>query len=166
MALQRTAVAKQMEKLKLARAKNFAGFLRKDEELGLTPCWGAIAKRFEREFTSTADRVAIWHTLVGLGERSVLLVFLKHNLSQPEVLAKVVEDAPTLPESVQCILVCLEETRSLIETQLSRLAPAAQQLWSADADTKTRERMHFESLMAKMLSIDYVVPEKSTGTSP
>lgn len=163
MAQQRTVVAERLEKLKLARAKTFAGFLRKDEELGLTPCWGAIAKRFEREFTNTSDRVAIWRTLVGVGERGALLLFVKYSLSSPEVLAKIVEDAPKLPESVQRVLVCLDEARDLIEAQLSRLSPAAQQLWSADADTKNRERMHFESLTAKMVSIDYVVPEKETA---
>ncbi len=166
MAQQRAAIAERLEKLKHPRAKQFARFLHKDEELGLIPCWGAIAKRFEREFTDAADRVAIWRTLVTTGDRSALLLFLRHNLSQPDVLAQIVEDAPTLPESVQAVLVCLDEARGLVEARLSALSPAAQQLWNADEDTKRRERMHFESITGKMTSIDYIPPEKSAGTPP
>ena len=158
----RVVVADQLKKLKNSRAKSFAGFLRQDADLGLTPCWGAIAKRFEREFTSTEERLVIWRELLSLGERGPLLLFIKNNLARSDVLRQVVEDAASLPESLQCVLACLDEAHGLLEPKVQALCAAAQQLWVADEDTKRRERAHFESLVAKMLAIDYVLPAQST----
>ena len=159
----RTEIAQGLEKLKAPRAKTFAGFLRQSDERGLTPCWGAIAKRFEQDFKSAAEREAIWRALVGAGEKSALLLFVKHNLSRTEVMAKVVEDAKSLPVAVQRVLVCLDEARGLLEGKVEDLSPEAQQLWAAGDDTRRSERLRFEARMARLVTVDYVVPEKPGG---
>jgi len=161
----RIAVAEGLKKLKVAPAKTFAEFVSKGDAPGVTPCWGGIAKRFERDFKSPAERTAIWSTLVGLGEKSPLLLFIKHNLSQPAVLAKIAADAPSLPVQVQRVLVSLDETRAPLKDRLQELSVEAQQLWAADDGTRRRERERFESRMAKLVAVDFIVAAQP-GAAP
>ena len=161
----RIEAAEGLGKSKTSRVQSFAEFVRKGDKPGLTPCWGAIAKRFERDFKSAAERTAVWRALVELGEKSPLLLFIKHNLSQPDVLAKIAADAPSLPVQVQRVLVSLDETRAPLKGKVQELSVEAQQLWADDDDTRRRERERFESRMAKLVAVDFIVADKP-GAAP
>jgi len=159
----RTALAEGLDKLKAPSAKKFAGFLRQGDEGGLVPCWGAIAKRFEQDCKGAAEREAVWRELVGIGEKSALLLFVKHNLSHPAMLAKMAEEAAALPVVVQRVLASLDEAHGLLERKLPQLSAEAQQIWAADAETRRAERVRFESRMARLVAVDYIPAAKPAG---
>jgi hypothetical protein len=162
----RIEAAEGLGKLKASRARKFAEFVRQGDEPGLTPCWGAIAKRFERDFTSVAERAAVWRALVDLGDKNALLLFVKHNLSQADVLQTVGQEAQSLPVVVQRVLVSLDEVRPHLEGKVQELSVEAQQIWAADDDTRRGERERFESRTAKLMAVDYISDQSAETPEP
>ena len=154
----RETLSKTIEALRLPQAKSFATFIRTGDPGGPVPCWGAIAERFDREFTRDADRKVVWSALLDSGDRRPLLLFLSVNRGRPGVMSQVLADAPRLPVSLQRCLVALDEVADQVPARLDSLAPAARQLWEAGAEARRRERELFAERVARLSAFRFFIP--------
>jgi hypothetical protein len=155
----RDTLSARIEALGSAKAQGYADFIRTGEPDGPIPCWGAISERFERDFTKSADRIAIWETLVEEGDRRPLLLFLHVNRERPEVMAKVLEDAHRLPRALQRVLVSMPEVAGDLPAHLDKLDPAAKQLFEAGPEAVAREREQTAARIAQLTTFRYFVPD-------
>ena len=159
----RTHLSDRIETLSLPQAAGYADFIRTGDPGKPTPCWGAIAERFDQDFADDADRQAIWSTLVEADDRRPLLLFLHFNRDRPVVMASILDDAHRLPRLLQRAVVSLEEVADLVPDHLDRLDPAARQLWEAGPDARRRERELFDARIAELMSFRFFVPSDPTG---
>ena len=155
----RESLSTRIEKLEIPQAKAYADFIRKGDAGAPVPCWGAIAERFDEQFSRDQDRKAIWTALVEEGDRRPLLLFLHANRKRPEVLAQILEDAHRLPPSLQRLLVSLPELASEIPKHLDQLAPAARQLFEAGPEALVREQELMAARVAQLTAFRYYVPD-------
>jgi hypothetical protein len=155
----RDSLSARIEALGIAKAQGYADFIRTGDPDGPVPCWGAISERFERDFTKSADRIAIWDTLVEEGDRRPLLLFLHVNRERPEVMAKVLEDAHRLPRALQRVLVAMPEVADDLPAHLDKLDPAAKQLFEAGPEAVAREREQTAARIAQLTTFRYFVPD-------
>ena len=156
----RESLSTGIEALDLQRAQGFADFIRTGDPDGPVPCWGAIAERFQQEFTSSDDRTAIWNLLVEEGDRRALLLFMSVSRDRPEVMAQVLDDAHRLPVALQRALVSFDELTQSVADHLEHLDPAARQLFEAGAGARDRERELFEARLGQLLAFRYYVPDR------
>ena len=159
----RTDLSDRIETLSLPQAAGYAEFIRSGDPGQPTPCWGAIAERFDQDFTDDDDRLALWSALLEAGDRRALLLYLHFNRDRPPVMASVLGDVTRLPPLLQRALVSLEEVADLVADHLDNLTPAARQLWEAGAEARARERELFEARVAELMSFRFFVPSDPTG---
>lgn len=155
----RDSLSARIEALGIAKAQGYADFIRTGDPDGPVPCWGAISERFERDFTKSTDRIAIWDTLVEEGDRRPLLLFLHVNRERPEVMAKVLEDANRLPRALHRVLVAMPEVADELPAHLDKLDPAAKQLFEAGPEVVAREREQTAARIAQLTTFRYFVPD-------
>ena len=155
----RDTLSERIEGMSLPQAKRYADFIRAGDPDGPIPCWGAIAERFEEEFTRNADRKALWNILVEAEDRRPLLLFLHVNRGRPGVMAKVLEDVNRLSVPLQRALVSLDEVASEVPKHIHQLDPAARQLFEAGPEPRKREREMFEERVARLRAFRFFVPD-------
>lgn len=155
----RATLSSRFEALALPKAKTYADFIRTGERGGPIPCWGALAERFQRDFTQAADRKDVWSALLDVGDRRALLLFLHMSRDRAEVMDAVLADAHRLPPSLQCALVAFDEIAERLPAHLDRLAPAARQIFEAGPETRMREREVVEARVAALKAFRYFVPD-------
>lgn len=155
----REALSARFEALGSASAKGFADYVRSGEAGGPIPCWGALAERFQQDFTKVTDRKAIWDALIEEGDRRALLLYLHLNRDRPSVMAKVLDQVDRLSPALQRALVSFEEIADQLPAHLDKLAPAARQVFEAGADVLAREREQVEARIAQLTAFRYFVPD-------
>ncbi len=158
-AVPRETLSARIEALSLPQAKGYADFIRTGDATGPIPCWGAIAERFQQDFTTDDDRKALWTVLLEDGDRRPLLMFLHTNRDRPQVMAQVLADADRLPRALQRALVSFDEVADQLPAHLDKLDPAARQLVEAGPEALGRERELVEARMAQLTAFRYFVPD-------
>jgi len=157
----REALASRIERLDAKGAKPLAAFVRARGEDGSTPCWGAIAARFDELFESDTDRLALFESLVAEGDRRALLVFLHRSRSRARVLEALCARAASLPPSVQRALVAMPEAATSVAAHLASFEPAAAEVWAGGEATKRPERELFEARVAELTAVPFLVPDSA-----
>ena len=155
----RDSLSTRFEALGSASGKAFAGYIRAGEAGGPIPCWGALAERFQQEFTKVSDRQAVWDTLVDEGDRRALLLYLHLNRDRPTVMATVLEQVDRLSPMLQRALVSFGEVAELLPDHLDKLDPAARQLFEAGPEALARESELVEARIAQLTAFRYFVPD-------
>ena len=153
----RTTLSDRIESLSLPQAAGYADFIRSGEAAGPLPCWGAIVERFDQDFGSDEDRLALWAGLLEAGDLRALTLFVHANRGRPEVMEHVLANASRLPRLIQRAVVSLEEVEELVPDHVDDLHPAARQLWEAGPDARARERELFEARVAELMSFRFFV---------
>ena len=155
----REALASRIERLDAKGAKPLASFVRSRGDDGSTPCWGAIAARFDELFENDADRLELLESLLAEGDRRALLVFLHRCRSRARVLEALCTRAAALPPSVQRALVAMPEAATAVAAHLASFEPAAAEVWGGGEATKRPERELFEARVAELTAVPFLVPD-------
>jgi len=155
----RTLLSDTIEALALPQAQSYAEFIRAGDPGGPVPCWGALAERFDEEFTGNEDRKALWNALADSGDRRALLLFLELNRDRPEVMETVVHEANRLPPALQRTLVAFNEVTELVADHLDIFTPAARQLFEAGTEARAREHELVQSRVGRLRMYRYYVPD-------
>ena len=153
----RTTLSDRIEALSLPQAAGYADFIRSGEAAGPLPCWGAVAERFDHDFSADEDRKALLGPLVEAGDLRALILFLHANRDRAEVMEHVLADASRLPRVLQRALVSMEELADRVPEHFDGLHPAARQLWAAGPEALARERELFEARVAELLAFRFFV---------
>lgn len=149
----REALAKRIDALGTKSAKSLAAFVRGDRDASGSPCWGAIAARFDALFEGDGDRLALLEALVAEGDRRALLVFLGQCRDRPKVLEALCACAERLPSAVQRALVAMPEAATVVAANLERFEPAAAEIWRGGESTKRPERELFEARLGALTAV-------------
>ncbi|MFH1690576.1 MAG: hypothetical protein ABIE42_10140 [Candidatus Eisenbacteria bacterium] len=155
----RESLSERIAGLDIAEAKTFAAFIREGDLDMPTPCWGAIATRFEDVFASDEDRLAVLNALIAEGDRRPLDLFLQVNRKRPALLASLCERADELPAPVQCALIAIPEAALFVEEALERFGPDARRLWEGDESLRRTECEQLRSRIGQLMSFQYYVPD-------
>ena len=155
----RDSLSARFETLGSASAKGFADYIRTEDAGGPIPCWGALAERFQQEFTKVSDRKSAWDALVEDGDRRALLLYLHLNRDRPPVMAIVLDQADRLSPALRRALVSFEEVAELLPAHLDKLHPAARQLFEAGPGALAREAEQVEARIAQLTTFRYFVPD-------
>ena len=117
---------------------------------GRLACWGTLAAFVKDRVENDEDRIALWRTLVDVGDRRPLLVFLDLCRARPKVLAAVAEDVGRLSPTMQCAFVSMPEAEGLWERALPRLGPAARDVLERGPEAVLRERAVYAAHMGAL----------------
>lgn len=161
----RDQLGDRISKLSVTRAGDYAQFIRGNDPSGPAPCWGAIARRFEDDFPTDDDRLALLKTLLEQPDRRVLTLFVQRNRGRKGVMAAVTKQLDALPPALQQGVVAILPVNEIPEEVRPRLDPAARELLGADDAAKAREAEQFEVRAKKLMAFDYFVAASPESAS-
>lgn len=163
----RDQLGERIATLGVTKAGDYAQFIRGNDPSGPAPCWGAIAKRFEDDFPTDDDRLALLKTLLEQPDRRVLTLFVQRNRGRKGVMAAVTKQLDLLPPVLQQGVVAILPANEITEEVRPRLDPAARELLGADDAAKAREAEQFEIKAKKLMAFDYFVADTgAAGVEP
>lgn len=153
--------------LDVERATDYAQFIRTGDPGGPVPCWGAIAKRFEDDFPTDDDRLALMRAVFEQPDKRVLALFLYRNRGRKGVMAALVRNLDRLPPHLQAAAAAIVPPAAVPAEVWDKLEPAARALLDADDATRAREAEQLEVRAKKLLAFDYFVPDAwAPGVEP
>ncbi len=164
--------ASKFETIDHPKAQAFAQFIRSGNQDGTNACWGAMAERFDQEFTDDEDRIPVWPKLIEIGDPRAMLLFIHLSRNRPKVMSELFQNANQLPRFIQRALVSFEETEPQANQHLGNLHPAAKELVQAEPKTMRRHRRIIRARIAKLMARRFTAPgnpdqeEESNGGYP
>ncbi len=129
-------------------------------------CWGNLAEHVLEKLDTVDERLALWNALIEANDRRPMLLFLDLVREQPDVLRAVLADLERVPPAIQCALVSMKETESLLEPALPHLCAAALEIIGGGEDSKTRERSVYAAHMASLRGQRAAAPSCLSHTAP
>jgi hypothetical protein len=157
---ERASFFKKIHALPFARAREYATFVRGEDRAAgeHVPCWGAIARRAERDFSTDEERCGLWQVLLEEENPRPMLLFIDMYKDNKAVMTAVFKAADRIPIPLQMALVSLPECADLAARHAPGMHPAAQQLLAAPPAAREREQERFAARVAQLRTFDHFIP--------
>ncbi len=114
------------------------------------PCWGDIADVVAATIPTDEDAIALWNSLLEVGEPRALSVVFDALASRPRFLEAVVAHVGALPTALQCGLATFPEVRAALGPHAADLGPAARERIALSGDALAEERAVFEAFLGNL----------------
>ena len=159
-ALLRAALSARSHAASAAFARIIGGENQRDCPL----CWGDLAEHFDAVFRTDEARLDAFEGLRAAGELGALVLFLDLNRRRSGVLAGVWTVASSLPATVQCALVSLDEQVAFPNELTARLHPAARALLR-DPIARAKEREFYAAQAGALRALRTRTPQVTETAS-